>query len=67
MAIIMLMAMRRDVMGRFVLPPAVPGKDCFVDPRVLWNGGVTAWADTVTIVQEKVFTAEDLRALLDQP
>ena len=57
----------QDFIERFVLPPPIPGKDNFVDPRVYWNGGVTAWADPVTIVQEKVFTAEDLRALLDQP
>jgi hypothetical protein len=57
----------QDFTERFVLPPAIPGQDNFVDPRVYWNGGVTVWADTVTIFQEKIFTAEDLRALLDQP
>jgi hypothetical protein len=51
----------QDFAEPFVLPPDAQ----FVDPRVVWNGGITAWVDTITIVQEKVFTAEDLKALME--
>ncbi len=51
----------QDFSVRFVLPPDAQ----FVDPRVAWSGAVTTSVDTITIVQEKEYTPEDLKALMD--
>ncbi len=51
----------QDVSVRFVVPPGV----AWVDPRLTWHGGPATWIDTITLVAEKAFTADDIKALLD--
>lgn len=55
----------QDFTERFVFPPKQGTGDYFVDPRVSWPGGITTWADTVTIVEEKTFTPEDIKVLTE--
>lgn len=49
----------------FAYPVVLPPEAGFVDPRVVWNGGITTWIDTITVVQEKVYTQEELKALTE--
>ena len=50
----------QDIPVRFVLPPGVQ----WIDPRLIWNGGVATWIDTIMIVEEKVFAPEDIKTLM---
>jgi hypothetical protein len=51
----------QDFAARFVLPPGVQ----WVDPRLTWNGGSAVWIDTITLVEEKAFAGEDVKAFMD--
>ncbi len=51
----------QDFAYPFVLPPEAG----FVDPRVVWNGGTVTWIDTITVVQERVYTEEEVKALTE--
>ncbi|OHB82521.1 MAG: hypothetical protein A2V98_17825 [Planctomycetes bacterium RBG_16_64_12] len=51
----------QDFVVRFVLPPGV----AWIDPRLTWNGGVATWIDTITVVEEKTFTQDDVDFLME--
>ena len=44
----------QDVPLRFVVGPDAG----YVDWRVFWNAKVTAWVDTITIVEEEIYSNE---------
>lgn len=49
----------QDIPLRFVVSP----ESGYVDFRAYWNGKVTTWADTFTIVEEETYTDEQINAL----
>ncbi|MHB9024136.1 MAG: hypothetical protein ACYC7E_08160 [Armatimonadota bacterium] len=50
----------QDFTYRFVVTPT----SGWVDFRAFWTGEATAWIDTVTVREEKIFTEDDLKKLL---
>ena len=51
----------QDIPLRFVVGPNAG----YVDFRVFWQGEVTTWVDTVTIVEEEVFGENEIQALFE--
>ena len=51
----------QDMGAELVLPPDAQ----YMDPRLHWSGGVATWVDTITVTEERVFTPEDVKALME--
>ena len=51
----------QDFTYRFVVVPS----SAWVDFRAYWLASVTTWIDTITVSEEKIFTGDDLKMLLE--
>ncbi|MHB9130506.1 MAG: hypothetical protein ACYDBB_05365 [Armatimonadota bacterium] len=51
----------QDVPLRFVVAPDTG----YVDFRAFWSGKITTWVDTVTIVEEEIYTDEQVKAYFE--
>ncbi|MHB9025975.1 MAG: hypothetical protein ACYC7E_17690 [Armatimonadota bacterium] len=54
-----------NVYQEFALRFIVTPQTGWVDWRAHWNGGVPAWIDTITVVEEEIYSEEQSKALFD--